>query len=159
MKVSSNSLVIVPPIVAAMGCWLLFTASFTLHELLLGVAFIILTAIISALAWRSMGVLFTPAFSQVLCLWRLPWYVLHDSIEVTSILAKDFMGVRAGSHFRSTAFPPPSDKHSSARVVLATTATTMTPSIIVLGVQESHLLLHQLQRTPLPKMITDLEVR
>ena len=142
-----------------MGCWLLFAASFTLHELLLGAAFTFLTAAITALAWRSMGVLFAPSFSQVICIWRLPWYVLHDSISVTITLAKDLLGVRAGSHFRATAFPPPADKHSSARVILATTATTMTPSIIVLGTQENYLLLHQLQRSPLPKMITDLEAR
>lgn len=159
MKESSISLVIVPPIVAAMGCWLIFTASFTLHELLLGAAFTVLTAIVTALAWRSMGVLFTPTFNQIVCLWRLPWYVLHDSVEVSLVLIKDLLGVRAGSHFRAAEFPPPSDKHSSARVILATTATTMTPSIIVLGVQENYLLLHQLQRSPLPKMITDLEVR
>lgn len=159
MKERSISLVIVSPIVAAMACWLLFTGSFTLHELLLGAAFTILTAIITALAWRSMGVLFTPSFSQVICIWRLPWYVLHDSVSVTITLSKDLLGIRAGSHFRATAFPPPLDKHSSARAVLATTATTMTPSIIVLGVQENYLLFHQLQRSPIPKMITDLEVR
>lgn len=159
MKERSNSLALVLPIVAAMGCWLLFTASFSLHELLLGAAFTIFTTIVSSLAWRSMGVLFTPTLRQIICLWRLPWYVLHDTIEVSAILAKDLVGIRAGSHFRATGFPSPSDKHSSARVVLATTGTTMTPSIIVLGVWDNYLLLHQLQRSPLPRMITDLEVR
>lgn len=158
MKEKPNSLVIILPIVAAMGCWLLFTASFTLHELLLGFAFTILTAIVTSFAWRSMGVLFTPSFNQVLCLWRLPWYVLHDSIEVSMILAKDLVGIRAGSHLRAARFPSPSDRHSTARAILATTATTMTPSIIVLGIADDYLLLHQLKRSPLPRMITDLEV-
>lgn len=159
MKERPNSLVIVLPIVAAMVCWLLFTGSFSFHELLLGAAFTILTAIITSLAWRSMGVLFTPSFRQVICLWRLPWYVLHDSVTVTLVLARDFAGARAGSHFRATRFPSPTDKHSSARVVLVTTGNTMTPSVIVLGVWDNHLLLHQLQRSPLPKMIADLEAR
>lgn len=159
MKERTNSPVFVLPIVAAMACWLLFTGPFALHELVLGVAFTVFTAVITSLAWRSMGVLFTPSFNQVICLWRLPWYVLHDSVEVTVILLKDFLGNRAGSHLRATRFPSPSDKHSSARVVLATTGTTMTPSIIVLGVSDHYLLLHQLKRSPLPRMIADLEAR
>lgn len=159
MKERSNSLVFALPIVAAVGCWLLFTASFSIHELLLGAASAVLSVIVTSLAWRSMGVLLTPTFSQVICLWRLPWYVLHDTIQVTIILSKDLVGIRAGSHLRATTFPPPSDKHSSARVILATTGATMTPSMIVLGVGENYILFHQLQRSPIPRMITDLEVR
>jgi multisubunit Na+/H+ antiporter MnhE subunit len=159
MKDKTNSLVIALPIVAAMGCWLLFTASFSFHELALGAAFTALTAIVMSLAWRSMGVLFRPTFRQVICLWRLPWYILHDSIEVSVTLAKDLIGIRAGSHLRATDFPSPSDKHSSARAVLATTGTTMTPSIIVLGIANNFLLLHQLERSSLPRMIKDLETR
>lgn len=159
MEERTNSFVFILPIVAAMALWLLFTGSFALHELVLGGALTILAAAITSLAWRSMGVLFTPSFKQVVCLWRLPWYVLHDSVEVTVILVKDLLGNRAGSHLRATRFPSPSDRHSSARVVLATTGTTMTPSIIVLGVSDDYLLLHQLKRSPLPQMITDLEAR
>ena len=159
----TNSDRLVAPLIAAllaiaiMGWWLLFTASFSLHELVLGAAFTALTLLVTALAWRGMGVFFTPTLAQVACLWRIPWYVLHDSVEVTLILLKDMTGIqRAGSHFRATGFPCEEGSHDSERVVLATAGTSVTPSIIVLGIAQDRLLLHQLQRSPLPRMIREL---
>lgn len=157
MGKKTSSLVIVPAAVVTMGCWVLFAGSFSLHELILGAAFTALTLSVTALAWRNMGILFVPTVRQVLCLWRIPWYVLHDSVEVSLILAKDMLGIReAGSHFRAVTFPSDTEEHDIARAVLATTGTTMTPSTIVLGAEDDRLLLHQLQRSPLPKMIADL---
>ena len=157
MGKKTSSLVIVPAAIVTMGCWIIFVGSFALHELILGAAFTALTLGITALAWRNMGILFRPTFRQVVCLWRIPWYVLHDSVEVSLILAKDMLGIHeAGSHFRAVTFPSDTEKHDIARAVLATTGTTMTPSTIVLGVEDDRLLLHQLQRSPLPKMIADL---
>jgi len=160
MGKKTSSLVIASAAVVSMGGWVLFTGSWGLHELILGAAFTALTLAITALAWRDMGILFRPTVRQVLCLWRVPWYVLHDSVEVSLILAKDMLGVReAGSHFRAVTFSSDTEKHDIARAVLATTGTTMTPSTIVLGVEDDLLLLHQLQRSSLPKMIADLGVR
>ena len=157
MGKQTGSFVIVPAAVVTMGGWVLFTGSGSLHELIFGAAFTALTLAITALAWRDMGILFKPSVRQVFCLWRIPWYVLHDSVEVSLILAKDVFGVReAGSHFRAAAFPSDTEKHDISRAVLATTGTTMTPSTIVLGVEDDLLLLHQLQRSPLPRMIADL---
>jgi len=157
MGKKTSSLVIVPAAIVTMGCWVLFTGSFSLHELVLGAAFTALTLGVTALAWRNMGILFSPTVRQVFCLWRIPWYVLHDSVEVSLILANDMLGFReAGSHFRAVTFPSDTEKHDIARAVLATTGTTMTPSTIVLGVEDDLLLLHQLERSPLPKMIADL---
>jgi len=157
MGKKTSSLVIVPAVIVTMGCWVLFTGSFSLHELVLGAAFTALTLGVTALAWRNMGILFSPTVRQVFCLWRIPWYVLHDSVEVSLILANDMLGFReAGSHFRAVTFPSDIEKHDIARAVLATTGTTMTPSTIVLGVEDDLLLLHQLERSPLPKMIADL---
>lgn len=152
-----NSLVAVSLGIAIIALWLLFTGSFNFHELLLGASFTILTLILTALAWRGMGVLFNPTLAQVAQLWRLPWYVLHDSIEVTVILLKDLAGIRrAGSHFRAEPFPSGSGRHERERTVLATAGTTITPSLIVLGIADGHILLHQLQRSPIPRMIRDL---
>lgn len=143
--------------IAIMGWWLLFTASFSLHELVLGAAFTALTLGVTALAWRGMGVFFAPTVAQVARLWRLPWHVLHDSLEVTLILLKDMTGIRrAGSHFRAVSFPCEAGSNDSERAVLATAGTSVTPSIIVLGIAEDRLLLHQLQRSPLPRMIWEL---
>jgi multisubunit Na+/H+ antiporter MnhE subunit len=157
MGKKASSFVIVPAVIVTMGCWVLFTGTFSLHELIVGAASTALTLAVTALAWRNMGILFLPTVRQVFCLWRLPWYVLHDSVEVSLILAKDMFGIReAGSHFRAVIFPSDPEHADTARAVLATTGTTMTPSTIVLGVADNRLLLHQLQRSPLPKMIADL---
>lgn len=157
MEKKTSSFVIATAAVITMGFWVLFTGSWGLHELILGAAFTVLTLAITALAWRDMGILFRPTLHQVLCLWRVPWYVLHDSVEVSLILAKDILGVReAGSHYRAVTFPSKTGELDVARAALATTGTTMTPSTIVLGVEDDRLLLHQLQRSPLPKMIADL---
>jgi multisubunit Na+/H+ antiporter MnhE subunit len=157
MGKKASSLVTISAVIVTMGCWVLFTGMFSLHELIVGAAFTALTLAVTALAWRNMGILFLPTVRQVLCLWRLPWYVLHDSVEVSLILVKDMLGIReAGSHFRAVCFPFDPEHDDTARAVLATTGTTMTPSTIVLGVADNRLLLHQLQRSPLPKMIADL---
>src|SRR5690348_18432909 len=112
MEKKTSSFVIATAAVVTMGCWVLFTGSFSLHELVLGAAFTALTLGVTALAWRNMGILFSPTVRQVICLWRIPWYVLHDSVEVSLVLAKDVFGVReAGSHFRTVMFPSDTEKH------------------------------------------------
>lgn len=146
------------PILAVMGCWILFVASFTLHELALGAGFTVFTAVVSAFAWRELKVRFSPSVKQVLQLWRLPGYVVRDSVEVTLILLKDLLSIRhAGSLYRAAPFSPRPSEHGDAQVVLAITGTTMTPSIVILGFSHDRLLLHQLECSGVPRMIADLE--
>lgn len=149
---------IVPSLLAIMGCWVLFVASLTAHELLLGAGFTILTVGVSYLAWKEMHIRFWPTLKQLARTWRLPWYILHDSYEVTSILFFDLIGARhAGSLYRAAPFYPGSDSRRHARAILAVSATSMTPSIIVLGVSHDRIFLHQLEYSPLPRMIKGLE--
>lgn len=156
-SLAADSLIAVSLGAAIMASWVLFTGSFSIHELVLGAGFTVVTLIVTALAWRDMGVLFTPTLAQVACLWRLPWYVLHDSLEVTVILLKDLAGIRrAGSHFRAVRFPSGSGPHELERTVLAAAGTTVTPSMIVLGIGDDHLFFHQLKRSSVPRMIRDL---
>lgn len=155
-SLAAHSLIAASLGVAIMALWLLFTGSFKFHELLLGASFTILTLLLTALAWRDMGVFFIPTLKQVACLRRLPWYVLRDSIQVTIVLLKDITGIRrAGSHFRAVRFPC-SGSQLRERTVLAAAGTTVTPSTIVLGIADDHLLFHELQRSPVPQMILDL---
>lgn len=145
-------------IAAAMGCWFLFVASSSSHEVWLGAAFTVLTVSFSALAWRHMPVSFSPAFGQIPPLLRIPWYVLRDSVEVTLVLAQDILHITpAGSFYRAAAFNCGSGEHSDACAVLTTAGTSMTPSIIILGITGDHLFFHQLQREPLPRMVSELE--
>lgn len=145
-----------------MGCWVLFVAAFTPHELLLGAGFTIFTVGVSFLAWREMRIRFWPTPKQIAQTWRIAWYVLHDSFQVTWILLLDLVGTRhAGSLYRAAPFHAGSGAGSGsrrqARAILAVTATSMTPSIIVLGVSDDRIFLHQLKCSPLPSMITKLE--
>jgi hypothetical protein len=162
MRNRSNSIAVVLLWIAAgVGCWLLFVASsFSVHELWLCLVFTALTVFMVFITWRQMNVGFTPSFRQVIALWRLPWYVLHDTFEVTVILAKDAARIRrAGSHFRAAPFVSKPGEHDNSREVLATAGTTMTPSIIVVGITDTHILFHQLERSPLPRMVRDIEAR
>lgn len=143
---------------AVMGLWLLFVASLSKDELWLGVAFTALTLFLSKLAWSHISAAFSPTLSQLLPLCRVPWYVLRDSIQVTLVLARDIAHRGpAGSFYRAADFECGAGEHKDTRAVLATTATSMTPSIIVLGITEHHMLFHQLQRSPLPRMVSELE--
>lgn len=160
MRKRPISLAAVLAIVAVMGCWILFVASFTLHELALGAGFTVFTTAVCLLAWHEMDVHFSPSPTQIALLWRVPGYILHDSVEVTLILVKDLLGIRhAGSLYRAVPFSPQPRKHGDAQLVLAVTGTTMTPSIIILGATKEHLLLHQLECSPIPQLIFDLEAQ
>lgn len=162
MRKHSNSFITVLLwIAAAIASWLLFVASsYSFHELWLCAAFTGLTVVMVFLAWRQINVGFAPTLRQLIALWRLPWYVLHDSIEVTAVLMKDALHIRpAGSHFRAAPFASDSGPSDESGVVLATAGTTMTPSIIVLGITGSRFFFHQLERSPVPRMVADIEAR
>lgn len=151
---------IVPSLLAVMGCWVLFVSTFTIHELLLGTGFTILTVAVSYLAWSEMKIHFWPTPEQVAQTWRVPWYILHDSFEVTWVLLRDLAGTRhAGSLYRAAPFHAGHGTRREARAILAITATTMTPSIIVLGVSKDRIFLHQLECSPIPGMVKKLEAK
>lgn len=158
MRKRSITLAAVLSLFVVMGCWILFVATFTIHELLLGAGFAIFSLAVSGLAWHELSVRFRPSIKQLVLLWRVPGYVLRDSYEVTLILVKDILHIRrAGSLYRAAPFSPRPSQHGDAQVVLAITGTTMTPSIIILGYADQRLLLHQLQCSGIPRMIADLE--
>lgn len=139
------------------GSWLLFTASLSPHELLLGAACILLAFILNGLAWRQLRVHLLPTFREAITIWRLPWYVLTGIWEMFLILARELTGQRAGSYFRATLFRRAAGKEGISQVILATGYTTVAPNFIVIGVSNQQLLFHQLERSSVPKMIRDLE--
>ena len=143
--------------VLAYGLYLLFAASISFDELLLGVICAAVSIALNVLAWRSMEIDFRPTLRHVLALWRLPWYVLSDTWQVTAALARDLAGRRARSSFRITPFRVNRAREGDAQVVLTTAYASASPNMIVIGACDSKLLFHQIEPTGVPLMITDLE--
>lgn len=141
--------------------WIVFSGSFATHELLIG-------TIGAALATSGMVVInlqyparFAPTASNLLTIWRLPWYVLSGTWEIAVVAAKDLIGIKpAKSLLRIARFDAgdKDDPRANARRVLAAGYTTVAPNFIVLGVNTSDqsLLFHQIERSSVPKMTREL---
>lgn len=153
----STLLALVVLLIIAMGGWFLFTASISIHELILGAECVLLTLVVSALAWHRMRLRFSPTLRQAIALWRLPWYVLSDDWEMFLILMRDLSGRRAGSHYRAVPFHTAQGGTGVSQIILATAYTTVSPNSIVIGVSREKLLFHQVKRSGVPRLITDLE--
>jgi multisubunit Na+/H+ antiporter MnhE subunit len=143
--------------------WTAFTGSFSLQEILLGIGCALLSSLLCIAAWKRMGLLITPRVKDAAQAWRLPWYLLSGSWEVTVVLAKHLTGTaRAGSLFRSVPFEASKDRASDTlRRVLAVACTTVAPNFIVLGVDraDAQLLFHQLAKSGIPQMTQRLGAR
>ena len=88
--------------------------------------------------------------------WRIPWYMVSDTLVVTLVLIGDLLRLcPAGSYFRASRFEcSKRDPAIQGRGVLATIFLTLTPNAIVLGIdpESNRLLLHQLRPAPVPQM-------
>lgn len=141
--------------------WLLFVGTFELHELVIGVIAAVLASIGMVVIALEYPVPFSPALSDLLACWRLPWYVVSDTWLVFNVAAKDLLHIeRAKSLFRVCPFDAGSQKNPRkvARRALATVYSTVAPNSIVLGVNTSNqkLLFHQIKRSSVPKMTQQL---
>jgi len=140
--------------------WLLFVGTFSLHELLIGIVAAVLAAIGMVVVTIHYQTPFSPGPSDLLAVWRVPWYVLSDTWVVLTVAAKDLIGShRAESLFRVVQFERSgNDARVSARRALATLYSTVAPNSIVLGVntREQKLLFHQIQRSSVPKVMQEL---
>lgn len=138
--------------------WLLFTAEFTSHEMLLGAGCTLLTAFLTASAWRQMKVRFIPTFRQLVTAWRIGWYALTGSWEMLVILARTLAAIKKpGSHFVAVKFPLARGSRGAAESILATAYMTATPSSIVIGADGEWLLFHQIEREGISRLLIDLE--
>lgn len=143
------------------GTWLLFVGSFSLHELLIGIIAAVLASAGMVVVKIFYQTPFSPDASDLLALWRLPWYLLSDTFVVLTVAAKDLLGTeRADSLFRVVPFQAGRTKNPrmTARRALATLYSTVAPNSIVLGVntKDQKLLFHQIKRSSVPKMTEQL---
>ena len=142
-------------------CWIIFVGNFTFQELLVGLVASLLAATGLLTIDVSYPARFSPALTELLSLWRLPWYLLSGTSEIVAVAAKDLIGFsRAKSLFRVVPFNAgqQDDAHDTARRVLAVAYTTIAPNFIVLGINPSDqkLLFHQIERSSVPRTTVNL---
>ena len=137
----------------AFALWFAFVGTRAAHEMEVGGATTLLTAVFFLFVCRKsrLGIRFRAA--DVAEIWRVPWDVLSDSWRITVVLVRDLVGIRrAESLFRVCGFDARcDDPEGTGRKVLATAYTTAAPNAIVIGtdVEQGRLLFHQLQRSEL----------
>lgn len=141
--------------------WIVFSGSFATHELLIGTIGAVLATsgmVVINLQYRAR---FAPTASNLLAVWRLPWYLLSGTWEIAMVAVRDLIGIKpAKSLFRVASFDAGTkdDPRANARRVLAVGYTCAAPNFIVLGINASDqsLLFHQIERSSVPKMTQDL---
>ncbi|MEO8725604.1 MAG: hypothetical protein ABI383_05730 [Acidobacteriaceae bacterium] len=138
-------------------CWIIFVGTFSQWELVVGAGAALLGGVGICVVESQDSAHFCPTLRAWLSLWRVPWYVLSDTREILWDVVRDLLGGRkADSVFRLATFAAGEerDPQDTGRRVLAVAYTTMTPSIVVLGVnvRDRYMLFHQIERTGIPKM-------
>lgn len=139
--------------------WIACTASVHAHELGAGIPAVLLSATFSAFAVRKLPIIFRPAASDLAQIWQLPWSVMKDVVLVTEVLLARLVGRPAPSLFRSAPWRENSQTgEETARRTLATAYTTISPNMIVIGIDRAHgqIFFHQLRPDAVPRLLRRL---
>lgn len=140
--------------------WILLVAGVKRDEMIAGAVSVLAAGLFLQLVYRAENQKLDIRLKDLATCWRLPWYILNDAWVVTLILIKDLLGIRrASSFYRVCGFKTSkTDPLLTARRVLATAFTTVTPNSIVIGIdyEQSRMLFHQLQRSSVSKMTQEL---
>lgn len=139
--------------------WTACVASFSAHELIIGIPATALSVAFCLFVVHKLELRFRPSLADLAEIWRLPWYVTVDVAQVVWVLLQDLAGKRAPSLFRATPWRVNEDSgRGTARRVLAIAYTTVSPNLIVVGIDCEHgqLLFHQLVASKVPVMTRNL---
>ena len=142
-------------------CWMVFVGSFARDELLLGVAAVVLAGFGLRVVQLSYPARFSPSLRELAAGWRMPWYLISGTYEITVVSLRDLFGYeRAKSVFRVARFRSGADTNpqGAARSALAVAYTTVAPNFIVLGInaKQQQMLFHQIERSSVPRMTQEL---
>ena len=134
--------------------WIWLVASFHPHEMIVGAVVVALSTAFCGLLFRSSQLPLALRWHDVLLFWRVPLAIVQDAGTLVAVLFTDlFGGERAGSYYRVCGFKSSRrDPLIVGRTALAVMYTTMSPNMIVIGVdpKQSHMLFHQLRRDAVP---------
>jgi hypothetical protein len=153
-KISGGVLALSAIVMAAE--WILLVAGVKRDEMIVGAICVVAAALFLQLVYRAEDQRLEIRLKDLIQAWRIPWYILTGSWEITLILFKDLTGIeRANSFYRVGGFKTSKyDPLLVARRVLATAFTTTAPNFIIVGIdyEQSRMLFHQLERSSVPKM-------
>lgn len=134
--------------IAHVGLWLIYVSQISLWEVLVGSAAAALATVGMATFLRLGLVKCRPSLRQIAEGWRIPWYVVRGTWEITQAIWNQlFSKSGAASYLAAVPFDAgPDDPECAGRRALAVLYTTMTPNFVVIGiVREQRLLLfHQI---------------
>lgn len=134
--------------------WVWLVANLHLHEVIVGVVVVALSTAFCALVFRSSTLPLELRWRDILAVRHVPSEIARDTSSVIAILFRDlFRGQPAGSFYRVAGFQASRrDPVLVARAALAVTYTTLSPNMIVIGIdpEQGHMLFHQLQRDSVP---------
>ncbi|HEX9107361.1 MAG TPA: hypothetical protein VF832_09030 [Longimicrobiales bacterium] len=146
-----------------LAAWLFYVWSLELAELVIGLLASGLAAGASHLVWAEhlAGLSFHPRWLAQA--WRIPGQVLLDTGTILAVLARRlFTGRQAPSLFRAVPYEwRGADPHSSMLRALAITYATISPNMVVIGIdrERGYLLYHQLRQSPVSRMLQALGAR
>lgn len=144
--------------------WLVFVGTFDEWELLVGMGAAVAGGLAICIVENAEHSHFLPHFENVMQIVFAPRLVLQGTYKIILVALRDLLG---GGKSASIFFVAPfktdavRNPHDTARRVLATAYTTMTPTSIVLGIntRERIMLFHQIDRSGLPEMTKNLGAR
>ena len=138
--------------------WLLFEDQTNFYELLFGAGAALLAATGTELIRRQPFASFRPRVFWIAQAWRLPRYVLQDTVVIFWALVKRFF-VAGRSILRSVPFEAgDSGAASAARRALAIAYTSMSPNCVVLSIDLAKrvMVVHQVEPSAVPRMTQNL---
>ena len=143
-------------LILAPGLWIAFVNTLNPHELLIGALASLATVLFTTFVCRLSTQDFSLHPSDVIQLWRIPWYIVVDVYVVTVVVFKDLFSLEeAQSLYRVCGFDTSvHDPVRKARTVMAIAYTTASPNIIVVGIDptQSRMLFHQVKSGKVPEM-------
>jgi hypothetical protein len=140
--------------------WILLVAGTKRDEMIVGALCVIAAGLFLQFVYRAEDQKLDIRLKDLATCWRIPWYILNDAWQITLVLLKDLLGIqRASSFYRVCGFKTAKyDPLLTARRVLATVFTTVTPNSIVIGIdyEQSRMLFHQLVRSRVARTTQEL---
>lgn len=140
--------------------WILLVAGTKRDEMIVGALCVIAAGLFLQFVYRAEDQKLDIRLKDLATCWRIPWYILNDAWQITLVLLKDLLGIqRASSFYRVCGFKTAKyDPLLTARRVLATVFTTVTPNSIVIGIdyEQSRMLFHQLVRSRVSRTTQEL---
>lgn len=135
--------------------WIACVGSFHIHELEIGIPAILIALIFCLFTVRKLPLSFQPSAAELAQVWRLPWDVVRDIIQIVSVLVHDLAGKPAPWLFRAVGWRDNAETgQGTARRALATAYATVSPNFIMVGIDRElgQMLFHQLHASEVPQL-------